>query len=151
VSYIATSFELAAVHTIQVCIGHCRHSKGFSIAHCNNSSLQCDWFRSGSCSPSAFNFYDACLCVSYPDINYVTLGPVQGALDADWEVLNQNQWRVRFLSIKFSLAGIQLVNKPIADTVGLWTITYLDDELRILTARSLARNDGGNVYVLKRE
>jgi hypothetical protein len=91
------------------------------------------------------------LCVSYSDINYVTLGPVQGALDADWEVLNQNQWRVRFLSIKFSIAGIQLVNKPIADTVGLWTITYLDDELRILTARSLARNDGGNVYVLKRE
>jgi hypothetical protein len=90
-------------------------------------------------------------CACYSDINYVTLGPVQGALDADWEVLNQNQWRVRFLSIKFSIAGIQLVNKPIADTVGLWTITYLDDELRILTARSLARNDGGNVYVLKRE
>jgi hypothetical protein len=73
------------------------------------------------------------------------------AAAAQWTVENASQWRVVFQTIKFSFAGITLLDKPIDNAVGLWTLTYIDDDFRVLTARSLGRNDGGNVYILAKK
>eukprot|EP00611_Tribonema_gayanum_P025863 TRINITY_DN6004_c1_g1_i1.p1 TRINITY_DN6004_c1_g1~~TRINITY_DN6004_c1_g1_i1.p1 ORF type:complete len:275 (+),score=81.73 TRINITY_DN6004_c1_g1_i1:30-827(+) len=80
-------------------------------------------------------------------VNVVDLGLVRGELGATWTVENASQWRVIFQNIKFSVLGVALLNKEIS-AEGLWTLSYLDDDFRILTARSLARSDGGNVYIL---
>ncbi|CAM9734887.1 unnamed protein product [Chrysoparadoxa australica] len=81
--------------------------------------------------------------------NVVQLGPLQGVLGATWEVLNEKQWKVIFLDIAFKLLGVELIRKELGQE-GLWTLTYVDDDFRVLTARSLERNDGGNLYVLAR-
>lgn len=56
--------------------------------------------------------------------------------------------QVVFKSIAFLLFGQQVVKNEL-DQAGLWTLSYLDDDMRVLTARSLER-DTGNVYVLAR-
>ncbi|CAB1098813.1 unnamed protein product [Ectocarpus sp. CCAP 1310/34] len=81
-------------------------------------------------------------------VNYVRLGPLTGRLEATWDVVNKSQWKVVFKSIAFLLFGQQLVKNEL-DQAGLWTLSYLDDDMRVLTARSLER-DTGNVYVLAR-
>lgn len=56
--------------------------------------------------------------------------------------------QVVFKTIAFLLWGQQLVKKDLGQA-GLWTLSYLDNDIRILTARSLER-DTGNLYVLAR-
>eukprot|EP00752_Nemacystus_decipiens_P017553 g15730.t1 len=81
-------------------------------------------------------------------VNYVRVGPLTGELEATWEVVNQNQWKVIFKTIAFLLFGQQLFKKELGQA-GLWTLSYLDNDMRVLTARSLER-DSGNLYVLSR-
>lgn len=56
--------------------------------------------------------------------------------------------QVFFKTIAFLLFGQQLVKKELGQA-GLWTLSYLDNDMRVLTARSLDR-DTGNLYVLAR-
>ncbi|CAN0491035.1 unnamed protein product, partial [Scytosiphon promiscuus] len=56
--------------------------------------------------------------------------------------------QVIFETITFSLWGQQVIKKDL-DQAGLWTLSYLDSDFRILTARSLERKTG-NLYVLAR-
>lgn len=56
--------------------------------------------------------------------------------------------QVVFKTIAFLLFGQQLVKKDLGQE-GIWTLSYLDDDMRVLTARSLER-DTGNLYVLAR-
>ncbi|CAM9110356.1 unnamed protein product [Phaeothamnion confervicola] len=83
-------------------------------------------------------------------LNIVTLGPLQGKLSATWEVAGPRQWRVIFRDIAILLFDITLVKKDINNAVGLWTLLYIDADYRVLTARSLAR-DEGNLYILEKE
>ncbi|CAM9988683.1 unnamed protein product [Sphacelaria rigidula] len=79
-------------------------------------------------------------------VNYVRLGPLTGRLDATWEVINQKQWKVIFQTIAFLLWGTQVVKKELGQE-GLWTLSYLDQDMRILTARSFEKKNG-NLYIL---
>ncbi|CAN0583401.1 unnamed protein product, partial [Ectocarpus sp. 12 AP-2014] len=62
-------------------------------------------------------------------VNYVRLGPLTGRLEATWDVVNKSQWKVVFKSIAFLLFGQQLVKNEL-DQAGLWTLSYLDDDMR---------------------
>lgn len=90
-------------------------------------------------------------------MNFVRLfgGAVEGALEATWEIAGPNAWTVIFQNITFKILGIPAVNKkPLPNQAGLWTLTYLDDDLRILYAAGMT-NQGkpakvSNIYILKR-
>lgn len=91
------------------------------------------------------------------DVNFVRLfgGAVEGALEATWEVTGPNAWKVIFQNISFKILGVPAVDKkPLPNQAGVWTLTYLDDELRVLYAAGLT-NQGkpakvSNIYILKR-
>lgn len=72
-------------------------------------------------------------------INYVRLPAIEGALTAEWEVINKGLIKVIFKDIAFKLFGIQLVKKPFNNVEGKWRLTYADDSLRILYA--IGRNN----------
>lgn len=90
-------------------------------------------------------------------VNFVRLfgGLVEGALEAGWEVKGANEWKVIFNNITFRLFGLPVVDKkPLGGQVGLWKLTYLDEDLRILTAAGMT-NQGkpakaSNIYILRR-
>jgi hypothetical protein len=90
-------------------------------------------------------------------VNFVRLfgGLVEGALVATWEVKGANEWKVIFQDITFRVFGIPLVDKkPLSGQAGQWKLTYVDEDLRILTAAGLT-NEGkpakvSNIYVLRR-
>ena len=86
--------------------------------------------------------------------NYAIFGNgiLQASLDATWDVLNAKEWRVKFLNIKFKLLGIQVAEKSLTGSIGIWRMTYLDDNLRILYARS--KEDPStieNIYILAKK
>ncbi len=89
-------------------------------------------------------------------VNYVRLPLVEGALTASWDNLNDRTWRVKFESINFKLAGISLVSKPLT-AEGIWRLTYVDDDLRVLYAqgnagKTLEQKDKvtENIYILSK-
>lgn len=90
-------------------------------------------------------------------VNFVRLfgGLVEGALVATWEVKGANEWKVIFQDLTFRLFGLPVVDKkPLNGQAGQWKLTYLDEDLRILTAAGLT-NEGkpakvSNIYVLRR-
>ena len=58
------------------------------------------------------------------------------------------EFQVVFKTIAFFLWGREVAKKELGQK-GLWTLSYLDDDMRILAARSLER-DTGNLYILTR-
>lgn len=72
-------------------------------------------------------------------INYVRLGngAVEGALTATWDVLSDEKWEVKFETLKFKVLGVTLVEKDL-NARGIWRMTYLDEDFRILYAASKA-------------
>jgi hypothetical protein len=85
-------------------------------------------------------------------INYVRIGGgvVEGALTATWDVLSKNKWQVNFESVKFKLFGITLANKDLS-AVGIWRMTYLDENFRILYAAGGKNVPKENIYILGKE
>ena len=99
-------------------------------------------------------------------INYVRLGNgiVQGALTANWDVISDTQWQVNFKSIQFKVLGVTLLEKELKAR-GIWRMTYLDDDLRILYASSSSGAGGAggaggasdtvapkeNIYILSKK
>jgi hypothetical protein len=71
------------------------------------------------------------------------------------QVTGANEWKVIFKNITFKILGIPVVDKkPLPNQAGIWRLTYLDEELRILYAAGLT-NEGkpakvSNIYILKR-
>lgn len=90
-------------------------------------------------------------------MNFVRLfgGAVEGALEATWQVTGPNKWRVIFENITFRILGIPAVDKkPLPGQAGVWKLTYLDEDLRILYAAGIT-NEGkparvSNIYILQR-
>jgi hypothetical protein len=82
-------------------------------------------------------------------INYVRIGGglVEGALTATWDVLSKNKWQVHFESVKFKLFGITLADKELS-AVGIWRMTYLDENFRILYAAGGKNVPKENIYIL---
>lgn len=80
---------------------------------------------------------------------------MEGALDATWDVTGPNSWNVIFQTLTFKVLGIPVVDrKPLPNQVGVWKLTYLDEDLRILYAAGMT-NQGkpakvSNIYILKR-
>ena len=90
-------------------------------------------------------------------VNYVSLGPVLAFLGATWENIGSNKWRVIFVDISLKVLGIQLLNKKFPEnTTGIWRMTYLDDDFRVLYAAGgkpdpATKNKDGkteNIYIL---
>ena len=84
--------------------------------------------------------------------NAVALRGVRAVLAAHWEVLDPNRWKVIFDTIEFRVLGRRLIRKPFPPTqTGIWRMTYLDDELRILRASGSNSPEVENVYVLAKD
>ena len=67
-------------------------------------------------------------------INYVRFGGIlEGALSANWDVLSGGKWQVNFQTLQFKLLGVKLLDTELK-AVGIWRMTYLDDDFRILYA-----------------
>ena len=85
-------------------------------------------------------------------INYVRIGggAVEGALTATWDVLTEDKWQVNFESVKFKVLGFTLADKELS-AVGIWRMTYLDDDFRILYAAGGKNVPKENIYILAKE
>ena len=81
-------------------------------------------------------------------VNFVRLPFIEGALTATWDALNDKTWRVRFQSIKFSIAGIPIVKKEL-QAEGIWRLSYVDDDLRVLYAQG-GKSSTENIYILSK-
>lgn len=79
--------------------------------------------------------------------NFVKLGPVEGALEADWNVVDDSTWQVNFQSIRFSLFNVPLVQRKL-NARGTWFLKYLDEDWRILYAQGGSKP--ANIYILER-
>jgi len=65
--------------------------------------------------------------------NNVRFGPLSLTLGANWNVLDDQNWRVNFVDIVVKLFGLEL--KRIAfppERGGFWRMTYTDNDLRVL-------------------
>jgi len=85
-----------------------------------------------------------------PDyINYVRLGNglVEGALTATWDVLPEDRWKVKFERIVFRAFGVQLFEKDL-NAKGIWRMTFLDEDFRILYAAGGTSAPKENIYIL---
>ena len=84
-------------------------------------------------------------------INYVRIGGgvVEGALTATWDVLSKTKWQVNFESVTFKLFGITLIEKELS-AVGIWRMTYLDENFRILYAAGGKNVPKENIYILSK-
>ena len=56
---------------------------------------------------------------------------------------------MKFLSIVLKVAGIEVVKKELS-AIGIWRMTYIDDDLRILYAKGGKNVLKENVYILKK-
>ena len=82
-------------------------------------------------------------------VNYVRLPLIEGALTTTWVALNDKTWKVKFESIKFAFAGITILKKNLR-AEGIWRLTYVDDDLRILYAQGGKNNNTENIYILSK-
>lgn len=82
-------------------------------------------------------------------VNFVRLGGgiVEGALTATWEVISNDKWQVNFESVEFKIFGATLVQKQLS-AVGIWRLTFLDDNFRILYAAGGKNVPKENIYIL---
>ena len=84
-------------------------------------------------------------------INYVKLPLVEGALRATWDNVSPSIWKVKFQSINFKIGPINLINKPLT-AEGIWKLTYIDDDFRILYAKGGGdqKEKKENLYILEK-
>jgi hypothetical protein len=84
-------------------------------------------------------------------INYVRIGGgvVEGALTATWDALSKTKWQVNFESVTFKLFGITLIEKELS-AIGIWRMTYLDENFRILYAAGGKNVPKENIYILSK-
>lgn len=84
---------------------------------------------------------------SYDNIVSLGAGLVEGRLTATWKNIDSNTWQVIFQDLVFKVFGIPLVEKTLK-AKGIWRMTYLDDNLRILYAKGGKNKKEENVYIL---
>jgi len=82
--------------------------------------------------------------------NYVRIPFFTAFLTATWDNLSNSVWRVNFQTIAVEIFGIKVVEKPLKAS-GIWRMTYLDEDLRILFAAGQDLSKGPvieNIYIL---
>ncbi|CAB1103195.1 unnamed protein product [Ectocarpus sp. CCAP 1310/34] len=91
-------------------------------------------------------------------INILELGPswaLRGALEADVEVLDGNNWAISFDVVYNNFAGVKVQEKkfdPVVTERRIWSMTYLDDGFRILYGRQEAKSaEEGFIFVMERD
>ncbi|CAM9432560.1 unnamed protein product [Ectocarpus sp. 12 AP-2014] len=91
-------------------------------------------------------------------INILELGPswaLRGALEADVEVLDGNNWAISFDLVYNNFAGVKVQEKkfdPAVTERRIWSMTYLDDGFRILYGRQEAMSaEEGFIFVMERD
>lgn len=81
-------------------------------------------------------------------------------LGATWENLGKDRWKVIFVDINLKVLGVQLLSKKFPEnTTGIWRMTYLDDDFRVLYAAGgktdiKTKNKDGkteNIYILTKK
>jgi hypothetical protein len=86
---------------------------------------------------------------SYVNYAFFGNGLFEASLVATWDNLSAKTWRVKFQTLTFKLAGIKIVEKSLVGSVGIWRMTYLDDNLRILYAKGKESPSAvENIYIL---
>ena len=81
--------------------------------------------------------------------NEVKLRGVRAQLDAHWETLDPQRWKVIFDTLSVYVLGKRVVEKPFPPgQTGIWRMTYLDDKMRVLRASGSNTPETENVYVL---
>ena len=83
----------------------------------------------------------------YINVVRIAGGAIEGALRATWDVLAKDKWQVNFESVRFSVLGITLVQKDLS-AVGIWRMSFLDDDFRILYAAGGKNVPKENIYIL---
>ena len=85
-------------------------------------------------------------------INYVRLGGiVQGALSATWDDVSPKLWRVKFIDVAITVFGIPIKKKSLEGSVGIWRMSYIDDNIRVLYAQGGKNQETENIYILAKE
>lgn len=89
--------------------------------------------------------------------NFVRIGGnknksiIEGALNATWKNIGKSDWEVQFLDLKLTLFNsLVIVNKPL-NAEGIWQMTYLDDDFRILYALGGKNTTVKNIYILEKK
>jgi len=77
-------------------------------------------------------------------------GFLTATLEASWRVIDERNWEVIFVDVKFSIGGKNIVEIPFRGTTGIWRMVYLDDNFRILYAKGGKNTIKENLYVLQR-
>eukprot|EP00584_Thalassiosira_punctigera_P002561 CAMPEP_0172546194 /NCGR_PEP_ID=MMETSP1067-20121228/15990_1 /TAXON_ID=265564 ORGANISM="Thalassiosira punctigera, Strain Tpunct2005C2" /NCGR_SAMPLE_ID=MMETSP1067 /ASSEMBLY_ACC=CAM_ASM_000444 /LENGTH=226 /DNA_ID=CAMNT_0013333087 /DNA_START=28 /DNA_END=708 /DNA_ORIENTATION=- len=80
-------------------------------------------------------------------VNFVRIGPLEGALTATWDTLSNREWQVNFQTLKFTLLGIPLLQTKL-EAQGTWRKTFLDEDFRILYAVGGKNTEKENIYIL---
>jgi len=76
---------------------------------------------------------------------------VEGCLGATWKCLNKKEWEVEFLDLQLTLFNSIPVVKQKLTAKGIWKMTYMDDDFRILFAIGGKNTLNANVYILEKE
>lgn len=69
-------------------------------------------------------------------VNAVEFGPLRVALQAEREIMDDQQIRVKFKETVFSIFGLELFRKPTKGS-GIWTQRFVDAGLRVMNTPSL--------------
>ncbi|KAJ1435195.1 hypothetical protein B484DRAFT_446231 [Ochromonadaceae sp. CCMP2298] len=94
--------------------------------------------------------------VNYADTKYVNDvkllgGALQASLTADWDVLGADKWQVNFRTLALKVLGVKVSDKPFGNVSGIWRMTYIDENMRVLYAQGGKNTVKENVYVLVKE
>ncbi len=84
---------------------------------------------------------------SYDNIVALGNGVVEGRLTATWNTLDSNVWEVVFQDLVFKVLGVKVIEKELK-AKGIWRMTYLDENLRILYAKGGKNTKQENIYIL---
>ncbi|CAN0104171.1 unnamed protein product [Pylaiella littoralis] len=90
-------------------------------------------------------------------INILELGPswaLRGALEADVEVLDGNEWAIVFDKVYQKLAGVKVQEKKFDPGFErrIWNMTYLDEGFRVMYGRSEDMAvEGAFIFILERD
>jgi len=76
---------------------------------------------------------------------------VEGCLGATWKCLNNKEWEVEFLDLQLTLFNSIPVVKQKLTAKGIWKMTYIDDDFRVLFAIGGKNTLNANVYILEKE
>ena len=86
---------------------------------------------------------------SYDNIVALGNGIVEGRLTATWNTLESNVWEVLFQNLVFKVLGLKIIDKELK-AKGVWKMTYLDEDLRILYAKGGKNTKQENIYILSK-